>query len=128
RECGRLQALGAGLSAGPPPRGHWNRSLPVRALAPERDDPAARIAVGPGDLRGLAFAPRRHARVRARRAHTAVAAAAGLFLAATLANGLRWQAAVDTSSHSTAIGSVQSLPLADGSRTVLGSDSRTQVL
>lgn len=126
RELGRLQALGAGISVGPPPRGHWRWTGPVHPGASLRPGPAP-AGDGPHDLRGLVFASRRLARARAPRARRTAALAAALFLAATLGNGLRHQAAGDASSHATAIGELQSLPLADGSHTLLGSGSRIQV-
>lgn len=119
-QCGRLQALGAGLHDGPPGRGHWTRGA---AAVPHglHDGPA---------LESLVFAPRHPrpgaARTGGRLAFAATAVVA-LGLALGLALGWQWRSAVDASTHSTAMGGIESVPLADGSRTVLGSDSRIEV-
>lgn len=129
-ECGRLQALGAGLAGGPPPRGYWTRRPPILEHASLRRGGATPVAAHGADwqrLDGLAFACRSQGAPARRDARPWAAVAASLFLAATLAHGLHWQARVDTASHHAPLGSVLPLPLADGSRTVLGSDSRIDV-
>src|SRR5690606_18118518 len=115
-QCGRLQALGAGLHDGPPGRGHWTRGA---AAVPHglHDGPA---------LESLVFAPR-HPRPGAARTGGRLAFAATAVVALGLALGWQWRSAVDASTHSTAMGGIESVPLADGSRTVLGSDSRIEV-
>lgn len=104
-ESDRLQALAAGWrQPGPPPRGHWT--------TPAGD----RIELAP--------------RVRTRRSRMpAIAAAAMLVLACTLAIGLGWRSynRVDSAQYRTAFGATHALPLADGSQAILASDSRIDV-
>lgn len=116
--AGRLHALGAGLprGAGPPPRGAWSPAM-HHGAASAPDDPT--------DLRRLVFAPR----ARPRRSRAGLAAAAAVLATCALAAGWGWQAftAVEAASHRTALGDVRTVPLADGSQTTLGSDSRIDV-
>ncbi len=112
---GRLQALGAGLRDGPPARGSW-RVLP--------GDGAASPAVPP-DLSGLRF--RRASAPR--RTGLAPLAAVAAVAALALAGGWAWLAfsAVEESTHRTGLGSVDTVALADGSRSTLASDSHIDV-
>ena len=118
QHAGRLQALAAGSPArsGPPPRGAWS-SAPHHGASPGVD------AVP--DLRRLVFAPR----ARPRSSRTGMVAAVAMLAACALAVGWGWQAftVVDAASHRTARGDVRTVPLADGSQTTLGSDSRIDV-
>ena len=135
-ECGRLQALGAGLRDGPPERGRWTggaaavgtgaQSAAARAPANHADDRAA-APRGPAALETLVFAPRHRRPAGSARMGGWAALAATVVLAAGLALGWQWQSALDASTHSTAVGGIDTVPLADGSRTVLGSDSRIEV-
>lgn len=125
-ECGRLQALGAGVSNGPPGRGRWAAGAGIHVAA------HARRAWTPGPLddgalQELVFAPRRRPPDRLRRLRAGAAIAASVFLAATLGAGLHGRSGVEAASYSTVLGHVESLPLSDGSTTVLGSDSRMEV-
>lgn len=124
-QCGRLQALGAGLPEGPPRRGHWATRTGIHPAASAHPADAPN-GLADGALQQLVFAPRRRPPAR-RHGLRAAAMAAGVFLAATLGAGLHWQADVDRASYSTVLGRVETLPLPDGSRTVLGSNSRIEV-
>lgn len=113
-ESDRLQALGAGQRGeGPPPRGHWTAS------------PTAPDAPAMPDLRPLAF---RRTPMRKRSRAPAIASAAVVAVLA-IAGSWGWQAyiAVEASTHRTATGHVDTVPLADGSHTTLASDSRIDV-
>ncbi len=133
RQSDRLKALGAGLPAGVvPARGKWTQSaLPglyeARAQPPARQrhrDPS-RTAIAPVDAAALVFAggPRRK---RPRPVRVA-AAAAILLLTASLALGWRYYASVQQATYRTAVGSLQSVPMPDGSEAILSSDSRILV-
>lgn len=108
-ESGRLHALGAGLRGdGPPPRGSWHAS-------PFTDAPTASPAANK--------AVTQPASTRMRIAGLAMVAACVLLA------GWGWRAYqhVDTASYQTAMGEIRTLPLADGSRTTLASDSAVEV-
>ena len=116
--AGRLQALGAGLRGqGAPARGLWAEPGSITDAAAEQAGPAT-----------LVFQPRPQ-RQRRPRARAWPLAAAGAVAACMLAAGWGWHAFtdVDAASHSTALGSTDVVPLADGSRTTLASDSRIDV-
>lgn len=123
-ESGRLQALGAGWKRpGPPPRGHWSQPAHGPGIATLGIDAAPLPA--PPDLRGLTLAPRRRPRAsRAARAFAALSVAACAALV-----GWGWQSyhRVESASYRTALGGIDTLSLADGSKTVLASDSRIDV-
>lgn len=119
RRADRLRALGAGRSDPmPPPRGEWTFT-PFTRAHDAGTSPAprsgARAAVGDTPtsvrrlLRGL------------------FAAAACLALAALLWPAWQRQAAVEGASYATAVGALRDVPLADGSRITLSSDSRVEV-
>ena len=112
-----------------PERGRWTGQGAASLLAGAsqqsaqgHDDP-----VGALDLDRLVFANRAGTTPSRRPLHAYAAVSASMVLAATLAWGWQLRGAIDSSSHSTVMGTVQSVPLADGSRTVLGSDSRIDV-
>lgn len=109
-ESGRLAALGAGWpSPEPPPRGHWRA-----AFGPARD-PAAR-------------APQRAASARGRRTAW-IGGAVAATLALALLSGLAWmrfEQPVETT-YRTAMGDLRAVPLPDGSRITLSSDSTVRV-
>lgn len=111
--AGRLQALGAGTPGEIPPRGAWASVSHERTHA-DTPDPAM-----------LVFTPR--AKPAHRRAWPLAATAA--VAACALAVGWGWHAfgAVEESSHGTALGGMDTVALADGSRTTLASDSRIDV-
>ena len=112
-EAGRLQALGAGWrGGGPPPRGAWA----VAGSGEPAPDPA-----------GLVFAPRARPRIATGR-RFALAAVAAL-AACALVLGWSWYAfaPVEAASHASALGAVRTVPLGDGSRTTLASDTRIDV-
>ena len=128
-QCGRLQVLGAGLDKGVPERGRWTDPGAAALLAdagPQRGPEHADPVSVPGPDR-LLFVARAKTTSPRRPLNAYAALSASVVLAATLAWGWQLRSPVDSSSHSTAMGTVQSVPLADGSRTVLGSDSRIDV-
>ena len=115
-QAGRLSALGAGRveGSGPPARGAW--------IAPHAGD----AGDSPGsEPQSLVFAARRTPR-KSRAGTFALVAALGT---CALAGGWTWQrlGAVDDASHATPLGSVEAVPLADGSQATLASDSRIDV-
>ncbi|HVI58163.1 MAG TPA: FecR domain-containing protein [Luteimonas sp.] len=132
RESGRLRALGAGLPAGDiPARGQWTRPGPPADVASGPAPPAARAgssgvaARGPFDAGALVFAPR--PREAASRMPAFAAAAVVVVLAASLALGLRFYPAAQPVAYRTAVGDLESMPLADGTQATLSSDSRIVV-
>lgn len=131
REAGRLKALGAGLPAGMVPApGHW---LQAGGRGAQQDEPAApgpagtdaRPAPGSLDPASLVFAPR--SRAAKSRAPTLVAAAVLVLLGASLALGWRDFPSTRPVAYRTAVGSLDTMPLADGSEATLSSDSRIVV-
>lgn len=124
---GRLKALGAGVAAGViPERGQWSRSpfgtnesTSTPHKAPQQ--PGQEIP----DLGELTFAPRTPLRPSHRRRYAGAAVA----LVVALAAGWGWQrqASVEHASYLTAMGSLQTVPLSDGSSAILSSDSQMQV-
>lgn len=127
QESGRLKALGAGVPAGTiPGRGRWTQSASSRPHpgVPDAVDAPAQAAATL-DAASLVFAPRQ--RRPARRIPIA-AAAAVVVLAATLGLGWRYYAApAEPVTYRTALGDIESMPLADGSEATLSSDSRIVV-
>lgn len=123
--CGRLQALAAGLPPGVPARGQWDGGAMIHPGASLR--PALPAPAGLEDAARLVFSRRPRPAPRRGRARTFAAVAAGAFLV-VVASSTAWRhAPLDAASHSTPLGHIRTLPLADGSRTVLGSDSRIDV-
>ncbi len=109
-ESGRLQALGAGLRTdGPPPRGHWHASPFISGHAPPATAARKLVASKPSH--------------RMRVAGFAMAAACAVLIGW----GWRTYQHVDAASHHTAMGEVRTLPLADGSRVTLASDSAIEI-
>lgn len=138
RESGRLKALGAGLPAGAVPlRGQWTRS----ALAGLHADGAVGTDAAPGsratgaatasppgplDAATLVFAPRPRRSTYPLRGLVAVAATA--VLAMSLVLGWRHYAPTTPPvAYRTAVGALESMPLADGTEATLSSDSRIVV-
>lgn len=112
-EAGRLQALGAGWRGdGPPPRGAW-AAAGIGSAMP-----------GPADL---VFAPRMRPRGGTRRRLGFAVAATVAACALSLGWGWYALAPVEAASHASPLGTVRTVPLADGSRTTLASDSRIDV-
>lgn len=133
---GRLKALGAGVQAGTiPARGQWSRAPfdrqvesrgPAAATAGHNNsDPPASANADPLGLRHLVFAPRATPRVS--RLPRRVGVMASLILAAALGWGWGQYTKVEQTAYSTAMGSVRTVLLADGSRATLSSDSRIRV-
>lgn len=128
---GRLKALGAGMQAGTlPARGQWSRAPSDRqatAATADAGDSAAPAADGlqPPELRQLVFAPR--VAPRPSRIGRYAGVAASLALAVSLGWGWMRYTAVEQASYSTAMGSVRTVLLADGSQATLSSDSRIEV-
>lgn len=137
RESDRLKALGAGMPAGVvPPRGRLTQfpffGLRDRAGASSRQtdlnllhDPASQRRPGPVDAAALVFAPRQRPQ-KPRPIGFAVAAMAAL-LTVSLAVGWRYYPTVQPVTYRTAVGDLESMPLADGSEATLSSDSRILV-
>lgn len=121
RESGRLAALGAGHSAGGvPPRGvGLHASRDPRAATRTADSRAP--SSGLPDVGSLVFAPRD--RRPARWPHRVGAAAMMLSVVAVFAFGWRWYGAVEHASYATPLGDLRAVPLSDGSRATLSSDS-----
>ena len=127
---GRLKALGAGVATGViPAPGQWTRSpfdtSEPNAAASPRPQPSTQPAAEAPNLRDFTFAPRSTQR-SPRRGRNAGAA---LLAVVALAVGWGWQRqlSVEHASFLTAIGALQTVPLSDGSRATLSSDSRMQV-
>jgi transmembrane sensor len=144
RESGRLKALGAGMPAGVvPARGQWNRSPFFDKHAFDQHgnagEPSARQDPGePGhaptrrnqaalDPASLVFAPRRQPRTRKPRRIGLAVAATIVGLAASLSLGWRYYPTVQPVAYRTAVGDLETMPLADGSEATLSSDSRILV-
>ena len=123
-ESGRLQALGAGWKhPGPPPRGHWLQPLGHGLGMPAAE--ATTPLPAPPDLRDLTLAPRR--RVPESRATQAFMTMSVVACAVLIGWGWQSYHRVESSSHRTTLGDIDTVSLADGSRTVLASDSRIDV-
>lgn len=127
-ESRRLQALGAGWKqAGPPPRGHWATPLHgpgVTALG--ADAPPLPM---PPDLRELRLAPRRRERDRPQGSHATRAVAVLAIMAGGMLANWSWQSYhhVESARYRTALGSIETVSLADGSKAILASDSLIDV-
>ena len=109
-ESGRLQALGAGLRGdGPPLRGSWNASPFISAQAP----PSAAASKRPAS----------------NTSHRVYIAGFAMATACAVLIGWGWRTYqhVDAASYHTAMGQVRTLPLADGSRATLASDSAIEI-
>lgn len=132
-QSGRMQALGAGLGKGVPERGRWahlGAGAVFAGAGPQHGQEHGRHADAQDELHPhgrLAFATRAPTPAPRRNRRAYAALSASVILAATLAWGWQLRDGVDSTSHSTAMGDIHSLPLADGSRTVLGSASRIDV-
>lgn len=131
REAGRLKALGAGRPAGiVPARGQWTWSgeqgtglAPAAATRPGGGAAARPWALEPA---ALVFAPGR----RARRGRAFPIGAAAMLAVLAVSSVLGWRhyfPAVEPVTYHTAVGSLESLPLADGTEATLSSDSRIVV-
>ena len=132
-EGGRLKALAAGTEPGQmPERGAWTappfaaRAEPA-AGADDGDTDAAQPAAAGSPARADArvFAPRPRA-PRRYGARLAAAAAVGA-VALSMFWGWSLYGKVEQASYRTAIGDLTTVPLADGSRATLSSDSRIEV-
>jgi transmembrane sensor len=112
----RLKALGAGRGDPmPPARGEWMFAAPGRLPTVDASIPAPRAR------RARAEPARR------RRLAGVLAVAACLALAALLWPAWQRHAAVERATYATATGVLREVPLSDGSRITLSSDSRVQV-
>ena len=139
RESDRLKALGAGMPANAvPTRGQWAQqfpffgmrdtaigSLPRQPDSGSPDQPSPPKTPVPPDAAALVFAPRRRPG-KPRRLGLAVAASA-VVLTASLALGWRYYPTVQPVTYRTAVGNLESMPLADGSEATLSSNSRILV-
>lgn len=138
RESDRLKALAAGMRAGVvPPRGRLtqipyfglrDRRAAAAARPPDVDrfrDPASQRRRAPVDAAALVFASRQQPR-KSRPIGFAVAATAAL-LTLSLAVGWRYYPSAQPVTYRTAVGDLESMPLADGSEATLSSDSRILV-
>lgn len=129
-QSGRLKALGAGLEAGVMPTpGQWSRSpfdtSEANPAASQTPQPHGQAAQDLPDLRNFTFAPRaqRHASPARRYAGAALLAVVAL----SVGWGWQRQMSVEHASYLTAMGTLQTVPLSDGSSAVLSSDSQMQV-
>lgn len=115
QQADRLQALGAGWQGkGPPPRGYWQAPLATRSeqlLQAMMDRPASSRARPKQSLL---------ARITA-------TAAVMLVCAGLAAWGWRTYTHVDVATYRTTMGEVETLPLVDGSRATLASNSKIEV-
>lgn len=113
-EAARLKALGAGIAGDlPPPPGRWNiSSLFIRRRANEIVDPAGRG--------GLSNAP------ASRRSR--FAAAAGILLAMAAAVGVYQLELGNTERFTTRVGGLEKVPMVDGSRITLNTNSDLNVV
>lgn len=129
REAGRLKALGAGRRAGMvPARGCWINAAgrgAERDEAPAPESPAVGIRRAPFDPANLVFAPRPPLPKAC--APRLVSAVALIVLGASLALGWRTLPATRPVAYGTPVGSIETMPLADGSEALLSSDSRIVV-
>ncbi|MGO1070949.1 FecR family protein [Lysobacter sp. CA199] len=126
-ESDRLKALAAGTTAGEAPaRAQW-ASSPFAGPAEARTEQAqdSHGEAMPARADALVFAPR----ARARRRHGAryVAVAAAVLVAVSLWWGWWQYGAVEHASYRTAMGATDTVPMADGSRATLSSDSSIDV-
>lgn len=128
RQSDRLKALGAGMPAGVvPPRGQWTQSPFLAAREEPLRHPDSPSAPSPIDPAALVFSARTAPKRNARPLRFAAASAAAVLLTASLALGWRYQTAVEETSYRTAVGTLQSVSLSDGSVATLSSDSRIVV-
>lgn len=99
----------------------WEQAARLKALAPAQ---AALPGAGVIEL-----APRpRHAAAPARPgALRRLAGLAAALVLAVLAGSAWWQSGIETADYRTALGKLDTVPLSDGSRATLGSDSRIHV-
>ena len=138
RESGRLKALGAGLPAGQiPAPGRWTPPSqqgqpahpPLRMAKPQpvHGAPSGAARHAALDPAALVFAPRQ--REPEPRLHSRVAAAATVVaIGASLALGWHLHSpAVQPVAYGTAVGTLETASLADGSEAILSSDSRIVV-
>ena len=115
RRADRLRALGAGRGdPTPPPRGEWTFTPFART-----NEADTRLRTRRPPLR--AWTPMR------RLSRGLLAVAACLALAAVLWPAWHRPSAVESASYATAVGALREVPLADGSRITLSSDSRVRV-
>jgi transmembrane sensor len=131
REAGRLKALGAGLPARTvPARGRW---IQAGGRTAEQHEPPAPDQFGTDampapralDPASLVFAPR--PRAAKSRAPALVATAVLVLLATSLVLGWRDFPSAQPVAYRTAVGSLETTPLADGSEATLSSDSHIVV-
>lgn len=100
----------------------WEQAARLKALAP-----AQAVVPGAGVVE---LAPRPRHAPAAKPAHAWRQRLAGLAAAlvlAVLAGHAWWQSGVETADYRTALGKLDTVPLSDGSRATLGSDSRIHV-
>lgn len=125
QESGRLAALGAGQDSGSaPPRGQWSTGPIDRRAAPRTGAPPM-AAPGLPDVAQLVFKPRSDH--RSVWPHRLAAAAFSLMLAASVLAGWHWLAPVEQATYLSALGDLREVPLSDGSRATLSSDTQMAV-
>ena len=126
---GRLNALGAGVPPGTiPPRGAWafapNSSIPPSGIAQERlqgaADPEIDVAPSMADTSHV----RTLSRARLRRSMGAIAA---LLVVATTVGAVWYFSKDHADSYRTPIGAISTVPLSDGSKITLNTDSQIHV-
>lgn len=125
-ESGRLAALGAGLAQdAPPARGTWTDPAASRELGLGMRERHPRRGVahegGPPDLAHLVFARRAEPAPSRWPSRLAWSTFAGVSLAVVFA--WQWYRPMEQASYLTAMGDLRDVPLSDGSRATLSSDS-----
>jgi transmembrane sensor len=134
-DAARLKALGAGIAGDrPPPPGHWNLTpfFDAHSSGLSGDDPKAALtefdSARPsieGSSNLATPGTHRAKRLSLRRRRLALAAAAALLF--VVGSGVYWGLAPTGERYTTPIGGLASVPMADGSKITLNTDSRIRI-
>lgn len=125
---GRLRALGAGVPPGTiPARDTWN--FPPPSKAPTSPVPGVLSEIASDSERSSAFSRSSTSQLRAAWSRrVAVAAALLLFGITASITWYQYQAGHGTSSYGTSVGALATIPLSDGSKVMLNTDSQIDVV